>query len=71
MKKVTKEIAIPSYPFSDNDFTYHCRCKDPVLLRKSSLLDKTFVVSEAGDHIEIIHQTHRCTKTRQHIRGKK
>ena len=63
MKKITKEITNPSYPFSSNDFPYLCCCKDPVLLRKSQLLGKIFVVSES-DPTEIVDQhRHRCTKS--------
>ena len=63
MKKVTKEITVPQYPFSESDFSYLCSCKDPVLLRKSQLLNKTFVVAE-GDQTEIISHKHRCTKNK-------
>jgi hypothetical protein len=61
MKTISNDI--PKYPFS-NESTYWCSCKDPVLLRKSNLLNRTFVVSETGDQSEIIHQKHRCTRTR-------
>jgi hypothetical protein len=59
MKKIT--TVVPQYPFSESDMPRLCNCKHPVLLRKSSLLDKVFVVAE-GDQTEIIAHKHKCTK---------
>jgi hypothetical protein len=50
------------FPFDLYHLSYRCKKCDR-LLRYSSIHNKVYIVSEFGDHSEILHKNHNCFKT--------
>ncbi len=69
LKKVINQPTI-IFPFDEYHKSYSCP-KCGRLLRYSAIHEKVYVVSEFGDHSEIIRRNHNCSKDSTKNRGNK
>jgi hypothetical protein len=70
MKKKSEPPTTVIFPFDLYHQEYRCK-KYNRLLRFSTIHNKVYIVSEYGDHSEIIKRNHNCFKDLNKNRGSK